>query len=240
MPGRLKIVLTFDDGPSSGQQSSQNLTRNIMDTLDSRGIQGVFFIQSHALDNDTPFRGSSDVGRAIIRDMQADGHIIGVHTGAEENNAHSWANNHVNRLAAGELYGDITRAQNLIEDETDDHGGVEFIRPPFGEINSGVIDQYSDLALQYVGWNIDPENNSGGTAAGILANIESQMELYLADGDKTQIVVLLHDVQSVVAYNLVSFIDKIDEVARDMGYTPDFHPSDSETRMVLRSQSNEN
>ena len=82
--------------------------------------------------------------------------------------------------------------------------------------------------------------NLSGTAAGILANIESQMELYLADGDKTQIVVLLHDVQSVVAYNLVSFIDKIDEVARDMGYTPDFHPSDSETRMVLRSQSNEN
>ena len=82
--------------------------------------------------------------------------------------------------------------------------------------------------------------NLSGTAAGILANIESQMELYLADGDKTQIVVLLHDVQSVVAYNVVSFIDKIDEVARDMGYTPDFHPSDSETRMVLRSQSNEN
>ena len=240
MPSRLKIVLTFDDGPSSGENSSQNLTRNIMKTLDSRGIQGVFFIQSHALYKDTPFRGSSDAGRAIIRDMHADGHIIGIHTGAEENDAHSWANNHVNRLAAGKLYGDIARAQNLIEGETGAYGIVEFIRPPFGTINSNVIDQYSDLALQYVGWDIDPERNSGGTDTGILANIESQMMEYLRGGDKTQMVVLLHDVQRVVAYNLVSFIDKIDKVARDMGYTPDFHPSDSETRMVLRSQSGEN
>ena len=82
-------------------------------------------------------------------------------------------------------------------------------------------------------------DQSAQNANQVRQNIETQMKSHLAD-ERTQMVVLLHDVKSLVAYNLISYIDKIEQIARDMGYTPDFHPSDQETRMVLRSQSDRN
>ena len=82
--------------------------------------------------------------------------------------------------------------------------------------------------------------NRGLKVSRIKANIESQMEEYLDGGDKRQMVVLFHDVQSVIAYNLVELIDEIDRVARDEGYTPDFHLSKSAMKMTLRAQSGEN
>ena len=74
----------------------------------------------------------------------------------------------------------------------------------------------------------------------IEANIESQMEAYLDGGDKRQMVVLFHDVQSVIAYNPGELIDKIEEVAEAEGYTPNFHLSKSEMEMTLRAQSDDN
>ena len=66
------------------------------------------------------------------------------------------------------------------------------------------------------------------------------MEEYLDGGDKRQMVVLFHDVQSATAYNPGELIDKIDQVARDEGHTPDFHLSKSALKMTLRAQSDEN
>ena len=66
------------------------------------------------------------------------------------------------------------------------------------------------------------------------------MEEYLDGGDKRQMVVRFHDVQSVIAYNLIELIDEIDRVARPEGYTPDFHLSKSELKRTLRAQSGEN
>jgi hypothetical protein len=82
--------------------------------------------------------------------------------------------------------------------------------------------------------------NRGVKGSRIKANIESQMESYLDGGDKRQMVVLFHDVQSVIAYNLVELIEKIEEVAEAEGYTPNFHLSKSEMEMTLRAQSDEN
>lgn len=212
-----------------------------MQTLDSRGIRGTFFIQSHAKDrNNAYFRGNTEVGRGIIRDMHADGHIIGSHTGMDGKDAHAKKNNHPKRLEAGELYNDCVRCQNLIENETGAYGEVEFVRAPYGEVNAGVIGKYSDLALQHVRWDIDPEYKAGGSLSKIKENIASQMDTYLGGNEKQQMVVLFHDIQSVVAYNLIEIIDKIGEVARAEGDTPDFHLSKEELKSTLRAQSREN
>ena len=66
------------------------------------------------------------------------------------------------------------------------------------------------------------------------------MEEYLDGGDKRQMVVLFHDVQSVIAYNPGELIDKIDQVARAEGYTPDFRLTETELKRTLRAQSDEN
>lgn len=243
MPGILRIALTFDDGPSSATQASQNPTRRVMDALDSRGIRAAFFIQSHALDeNNNPFRGSSEEGRRIIRDLHGDGHIIGIHTGMESQYAHSVVNYHPARLAVEKLYNDLTNARALIEDETGALGEVEFVRPPGGVYTPGVIDKYSDLALQHVHWDIDPERGAAHIPSQIEANIDSQIRDYLDPdkGNREQMVVLLHDIQSAVAYNLIDFIDKIDSVVKEMGYTPNFHLTQEEMKMTLRAQSSQN
>ena len=235
----LRVALTFDDGPATG--GSQNPTRRVLQALDSRGIRAAFFIQGHAKDSgNNYFRGNTEVGREIIADMHADGHIIGIHTGMDGKDAHHKKNNHIKRLAAGELYNDCVRCQNLIEEETGDYGGVEFVRAPFGDTTDAVIDKYSDLSLQHVRWDIDPERGAGGSLSKIKANIASQMETYLGGTEKQQMVVLFHDVQSVIAYNLVELIDEIDDVATAEGYTADFHLSKSEMEMTLRAQSDEN
>ena len=91
MPDKVEVVLTFDDGPDTGENSSQNRTRMVMNALDSRGIRGVFFIQSHAQDNNgSYYRGNTPTGRQIIADMIADSHIVGVHTGLDGKSAHTW------------------------------------------------------------------------------------------------------------------------------------------------------
>ena len=41
MPGKVEVVLTFDDGPHTGRNSSQNKTRLVMKALDSRGVCDV-------------------------------------------------------------------------------------------------------------------------------------------------------------------------------------------------------
>lgn len=144
------------------------------------------------------------------------------------------------KIQHGELYNDIVRCQNLIENETKAYGEVEFIRAPFGDTNDGVIGKYSDLALQHVRWDIDPERGAGGSLTNLKENITNQMGSYLGGGEKKQMVVLFHDVQSVIAYNLTSLIDEIDRVARAEGYTPDFHLSKEELKSTLREQSKEN
>lgn len=237
MPQTLDIALTFDDGPHSA--GSQNLTRRVMSDLDARGIRAAFFIQSHALDiNDTPIRGSSENGREVLADMDGDGHLICTHTGVEAYNPHQRKYRHTQRETDGKLGEDLDNAQDLIEEETNQ--SAEFVRPPGGFYNDDVIARYTEHDLQFVYWDIDPERGAGKVKARILANIKSQIEDYLEGDDKTQMVVLLHDIQSSVAYHLLDYIQKIEEVVCLQGYTPNFHHTKSELKAILRNQHDAN
>ena len=72
-------------------------------------------------------------------------------------------------------------------------------------------------------WDIDPERGSGGNAATICDNIDTQMRTYLAGEPKTQMVALFHDPQKVVEDNLPAFIDQIKSVTCALGYRPIFN-----------------
>ena len=243
MSEKVEVVLTFDDGPHTTGNSSQNRTRMVMNALDRRGIPGVFFIQSHAQDgNGNYYRGNTEIGRQIIADMIADGHIVGVHTGVDGKGAHEDVNNHNNRHPI-DLYDDLVRAKDLIDNEG---GTTEFVRPPFGLANDDVIDIYSDLALEYVHWDVEPQvhadtRKNASTPDEVIANIRHQIGRHLKNPNgKRQIVVLLHDIQNIVAYHVTSYIEEIERTIRRNGFTPDMHPSRHRTEEILRAQSAKN
>ena len=243
MPGKVEVVLTFDDGPHTGGNSSQNKTQLVMDALDNRGIHGVFFIQSHAHSKEgKPFRGNTAIGRQIIKDMIADGHIVGPHTGLDGRGAHAWVNRHTNMNLA-DVRADMARAKKLIEDLG---GTAEFVRPPFGLVNDKVIDIYTDLGLEYVHWDVAPEGHWDGkktvfaqTAEEVQANIRRQIKDQLKAG-KRQIVVLFHDIQDRVAYHIKSHIEEIERAIKREEFTPDMYPSKSRMKEILRAQSPKN
>ncbi len=248
MSEKVEVVLTFDDGPDLGHRSSQSKTRMVMNALDSRGIRGVFFIQSHAQDNNgNYYRGNTPTGRQIIADMIADGHIVGVHTGLDGKGAHTWVNRHTNRHPI-DLYDDLVRAKDLINDEG---GTAEFVRAPFGVTNKDVIDMYSALHLEYVHWDVAPEGHWDGkktifaqTAEEVQVNIrrqiKNQLELIKLKKKKPQIVVLFHDIQDRVAYHIESHIEEIEKTIKRNGFTPDMHPSKRRMEEILRAQSSKN
>ena len=241
MPETVEVVLTFDDGPHATSNSSQNRTRKVMDALDSRGIRGVFFIQSHAQDEDgNYYRGNTPTGRTLIQDMLADGYLVGIHTGMDGPGAHAYENNHNNRYPT-DLYDDLVRAKDFINDQG---GTTEFVRPPFGIANDDVIDMYSDLALESVLWDVAPQKDEDSgddatTPEQVKANIREQIGRRLDEG-KREIVVLFHDVHEIVAYHIASYITEIEQAITDEGFTPDMYHSTSRTEEILRDQTDDN
>ena len=246
----LKIVLTFDDGPTQTFRGV-NRTRNIMNYLTSQGIIGAFFVQTHALTRledgrEIPFRGSTENGRETIG-LIAQNHIVAVHTTLAVVNPHHSDYYHdvlqgtvLDGQTENELARTLPQGINLIETETGSR--PEFIRPPAGEgaDDSGVIQTYSGLDLELVMWDIDPERGSGGNAATICDNIDTRMRTYLAGGPKTQMVALFHDPQKVVEDNLPAFIDQIKSVACALGYRPIFNLTKEQVKEVLRAQTDRN
>ena len=243
MSEKVEVVLTFDDGPHAGGNSSQNKTRLVMKVLELKGIRGVFFIQSHAHNKEgEPFRGNTGIGRAIIEDMIVHGHIVGPHTGLDGKGAHAWVNRHTNRNLA-DVRADMERAKNLIHDLG---GTAEFVRPPFGLADDKVIDIYTDLGLEYVHWDVAPEGRWDGgktifaqTADQVQANMRSQIRDQLKTG-KRQLVVLFHDIQDRVAYHIKSHIKELKRTIEKEGFTPEMKLSKSRTKEILRAQSPKN
>ena len=264
-PNKLKIVLTFDDGPSTTftegvpdkdrpgeyKEVVVNYTRMIMNELERRKITGVFFVQTHV-----PIRGGSPHGEGVIRETHNRKHILALHT-TEPTRPHKSDNEHTALQERGELgnslQGGIDRIQDItaVKDENDvvvEEGVVvEFVRPPNGEYDTDVIETYERLNLEHVYWDIDPENGDDGTPEGLRANLERQMKRYLPDMKKNpnatpkeQLVALFHDVQSLVGRNIKSLIDKIEEVARNLGYTPCLNLTPDEVKQVMIDQNTEN
>ncbi len=246
MPEKVEVVLTFDDGPTTKEEASQNPTEMVMKALDDKGITGVFFIQSHVRDKDgNKYRGSHPTGKRIIEDMIADKHIVGIHTGVDGKDAHELVNSHRNRHPK-DLEEDMKRARKLIEDAG---GTAEFVRAPFGQVDKEAIEVYTKLGLEYVGWDLEPEARRvngravfAKTGDDVQTNIKEQLKNRLKgkEGKPHQIVVLLHDIQGRVAYHIESHIKTIEETIKELGFTPDMHPSKPRMKQILRAQSPKN
>ena len=143
---------------------------------------------------------------------------------------------------------------------------VEFVRPPNGDIGEPgsdirreVVQTYESKDLELVLWDIDPErfinpkihDTVEKRRDKVLEDIPNRMREYLPDLTdpnledpsavaKTQMVALFHDVQKHVALYLSCFINKIDTVARAMGYEPCWKLMPDEVKQVMIDQNTEN
>lgn len=149
-----KVALTFDDGPTI-------YTETLLEGLKERGIRASFFL----LGRNIPGQ------EAVIREMYADGHLIGNHT-----------YNHVQltRLSKDEAREEIEKTSGLIYEITGQY--PIFVRPPYGEWRKDL--EYAVTMLP-VFWSIDPRDWNTQDTDAVVRNVEKKVE----DGS----IILLHD-----------------------------------------------
>ena len=220
---KVDVVLTFDDGPDS-RSGLVNGTRRVLDILQDNQLRAVFFIQSHARnDNNRYFRGMEEkVGIPLVERMQAEGHLVGVHTGVDGQRAHSWANRHPQREAIGELGNDLQRCKNYIKR----HTGSDpcYVRPPFGEYNRAVRQRYADYDLNMILWHIDSrDSTSSYDSQDIERHLRSRVSKLVARGQR-QLIILFHDIDQHTYRddNLLNYLKAIEETINAHGLNADF------------------
>lgn len=228
------VVLTFDDGPDS-RSGLINGTRRVLDILQDNQLRAVFFIQSHARnDNNRYFRGMEEkVGIPLVERMHTEGHLIGVHTGVDGQRAHSWANRHPQREAIGELGNDLQRCKSFIKQ----HTGSDpcYVRPPFGEHNRAVRQRYADYDLKMILWHIDSrDSTSSYDSQDIELHLRSRVGKLVTRGQR-QLVILFHDIDRHTYRddNLLNYLKAIEETINDQGLNADFDLTREEIDQVL-------
>ncbi len=128
-PPSRSVALTFDDGPYP------LYTPLLLDTLRRLGVHATFFLVGHRVEQYPYF------ARAIVED----GHEVG---------NHGYRHVPLARLQAGELEGELQRAQGALEAAT----GVRprYLRPPGGGFNRHLLRAASTSGLVVVLWTDDP------------------------------------------------------------------------------------
>lgn len=236
----VEVILTFDDGPLTA--GSDNGTDNILSELKTnptgRALKAVFFIQSHARDdNGNHNRGMHDRGKQLVKKMTDDGHFVGVHTGMDAYRAHAKANNHPNRYNAQQLAGDLTRAKDFIRDYAKQT--ARYVRPPFGDMDEygNVQRRYNEAALYHIRWDIESgDATSGSTKASVKQQLTRDVgnKVRGPNGDR-KLVILFHDTKSVTNSpgNLGEYITTITDAIEDEGHTPVWNLSTARIRTIL-------
>ena len=125
--GSKVIALTFDDGPGP-------YTAQLLDILDQHGAKATFFLIGSKV--------SSQAN--VVRSIHARGHQLG---------NHSWSHSELPKLPADQIASEIDRTNDAIKQAT----GVTpaILRPPYGAVNSAVLEQLRLHGMSSVLWSVD-------------------------------------------------------------------------------------
>lgn len=154
------IVLTFDDGPDPIH------TRKVLDILDEHGIKATFFVIGRKVEKHP----------AVVRDIVARGHEVGVHGYAHDRLLSLRGSRRVRR--------DLEQAVRALETVTKRRPTL--FRPPVGHTNPTIARIAEQLNLTVIGWSIAGYD---GLARAKPKKVLSRITRKLDDGD----IVLLHD-----------------------------------------------
>ena len=150
------VALTFDDGPHAVY------TKELLDGLKARGVEATFFLMGSSVE------GNED----LIRQMEADGHLIGNH-----------GYRHIQMTTAGipAVRESVEKTGRIIEGIT----GIEpeYLRPPYGDWNEELAET---MELTPVFWSVDSLDWKYQNAPQITKRVLKKV----GDGD----IILMHDI----------------------------------------------
>lgn len=224
----ITVVLTFDDGPHSRADLAQNYTAQALQSLRTNRVQpnakAVFFVQTHV-----PHRGGSRVGKEMIRNMGAEGHIVGIHTGSAEDHV-----SHIARRDRGELRNDLERAMRYLRDL-----GIQslYVRPVGGQTNDPVRNTYRALGLKMLLWDIDSrDSHSGYTRDRITQHLRQRIR-DLANAGNREVIVLFHELDRDTRGNIEHYMANLRSSLQEAGHGIRFPTTRSDLLPVLQRRS---
>lgn len=191
--GEKIAYLTFDDGPSA------KVTPRVLATLKEKNVKATFFVV-----------GTGKM--SLLKDIQADGHAIGLHSGTHEWNIYD---------STDAYFADLQAVSDKVYAQTGIRSKI--IRFPGGSSNtvskkhcagimSKLVTMVEDKGYSYFDWNVSSGDATGtkASAAEITKNVLNGAK------NKTKICVLMHDLgtKDTTADALPDIIDGL----REMGF----------------------
>ena len=168
-----RVALTFDDGPHS------IYTKNLLDGLRERGVKATFFVV-----------GENIPGREdLIRQMEADGHLIGNHT---------YDHVDISKLSDEENCRELQKTSDLIKEITGH--GTAYVRPPFGNWKESMDCKVSMIVVK---WTIDTLDWKSKNVTEIIGKVMQQ----ISDHD----IILMHDYYETSVEAALQIIDRLQE-----------------------------
>ena len=168
------VAITFDDGPHISN------TRRLLDGLAAREIPATFFLVGERLAGN----------EALVRDMAAQGHQIGIHT---------W--DHImldETVSQQEFIRQTTQTRQALEHIL----GVEdyWLRPPYGIIEPR-LQRLEEGPL--IIWSVDPEDWKDRDKERIVSFVMNRVR----DGD----IILMHDIYHSSVDAALDIVDRLQE-----------------------------
>lgn len=171
------VALTYDDGPS------EISTAALLEILDKHDAHATFFVNgNHALEN-----------KELITAIVEQGSEIGNHT-----LDHVWLTKVDEAEAMRQVIGNEHLLRFLSGQE-----GVMLLRPPYGDINQEILDQFN---LPIVLWSADSRDWEVKNVESIIANVLAEIK----DGG----IIIMHDGYPTT----VEATDELLKILREQNY----------------------
>ena len=168
-----KVAHTCDDGPH------RIYTKNLLDGLRERGVKATFFVVGENIP------GNED----LIRQMEADGHLIGNHT---------YDHADISKLSDEENCRELQKTSDLVKEITG--YGTAYVRPPFGNWKDTMDCRVTMISVK---WTIDTLDWKSKNVAEIIGKVMQQ----ISDYD----IILMHDYYETSVEAALQIVDRLQE-----------------------------
>ena len=168
-----RVALTFDDGPH------RIYTKNLLDGLRERGVKATFFVVGENIP------GNED----LIRQMEADGHLIGNHT---------YDHADISKLSDEENCRELQKTSDLVKEITGH--GTAYVRPPFGNWKDTMDCRVTMISVK---WTIDTLDWKSKNVTEIIGKVMQQ----ISDHD----IILMHDYYETSVEAALQIVDRLQE-----------------------------
>lgn len=180
------VYLTFDDGPD------EVITPKVVDILAENKVCGNFFFIGRDIKKH----------EAVVKKAYDNNNFVG---------SHCFTHTKLTSMTSEQVKKEITDTNALLKGITG--SAPSFVRPPYGDINDRVIDDFEALNLKLVLWSIDTLDWSQRDVSNIVKNVTDNLRpgdiiLMHSNGDKAKTAKALPEIIQVIkdkGYSLGTF-----------------------------------